>query len=290
MARSRAGSRTAASSKEHAARGSEHAPRGTEHAPASSRPKRSLGQNFLTDPNTARKIAALVRAEPGDTVLEIGPGRGALTRHLLQIGAGRLMAVEKDQDLARELKARWPEIEVVAADALEFPWENLGPCRIVGNLPYNVASPLLWEIVSRARAMVRLVAMVQKEVGQRLAAKPGSRDYGGLSVWVQSFARVEYAFTVPPTVFRPRPKVDSAVLAFIPLQKLDFSSQALAGLIKRCFSQRRKQLRNLLRDAWSPGVEDFLLSRGLSPESRPEVLGPEDFQALSFLLSTAFPA
>ena len=254
------------------------------------RPKRSLGQNFLVDDNVARKIAALVETAPGDKVLEIGPGRGALTRFLIKAGPGSFWAVEKDVDLALGIKARWPEARVVAADALRFPWERLDGFKVAGNLPYNVASPIIWELVSRGRGVTRLVCMVQKEVGQRLAARPGAGDYGALSAWVQSFAAVRLAFTVPPTVFRPRPKVDSAVMVISPRPVRGFQPVALAGLIKRCFQQRRKQVRNLLRNEWSLELENFLVSQGLGPASRPEEFSPEVFQALSILLQAAFPA
>ncbi|THB64045.1 MAG: ribosomal RNA small subunit methyltransferase A [Desulfovibrio sp.] len=254
------------------------------------RAKRSLGQNFLVDDNIARKIAAALAITREDKVLEIGPGTGSLTRFLVEAEPGVLAAVERDPDLALGIKSMWPQIQVQVADGLTVDWARLDGWKIIGNLPYNVASPLMWDAVSKCRNWQRMVFMVQKEVGRRLAAKPSTKAYGALGVWAQSFARVDMAFTVSPQVFRPRPKVDSAVVVFTPLEQTDFPAHALSALLKRCFQMRRKQLRTTLRDIWTLEVDNYLDSQSLSPSSRPEELGPEQFQALSFLLQSAFPA
>jgi len=260
--------------------------------------KRSLGQNFLVDENVARKIVAQVQIEAGDRVLEIGPGPGALTRWLAAARPRRLLAVEKDGYWAGRLKENHPEIEVVVADGLKFGWERLQPgvagapgWKIVGNLPYNVASPLMWEIFSRASGLILAVFMVQKEVAERLAARPGSKTYGALSVWVQSFVRPQLAFVVRPQVFRPRPKVDSGVVVFTsrPAEEKDFDADALALLIKRCFQQRRKQLHTILRSCWTEAVESSLAEWGLSGASRPEELSAPQFQIIARKIG-GFPA
>ncbi len=252
--------------------------------------KRSLGQNFLRDENIARKIVAALALSPGDTVLEIGPGHGALTRWLDEwvqtVPSGRVLALEKDEDLARGIERDFPGVEVVVADALHFPWESLpgaGNLKYVGNLPYNIASPLIWEIVSRSPRYAQAVFMVQHEVGLRLSALAGSGEYGALSVWVQSFAQVRYLFRVPPQVFRPRPKVDSAVMLFEPLnpEQAPAEPELLARLLHMCFQKRRKQLRNILRPWWSERVEQLLESHGRQPTARPEELTPLEFQSLA---------
>ena len=183
------------------------------------RAKKSLGQNFLRDPNICRKIVDSLSPQEGDRVIEIGPGQGALTEHLVEAGAERLLVIEKDDGLADALADRWPGLEILRADATKFPWESLsesGPCKIIGNLPYNVGSKLIWDIVSRVETLERAVFMVQHEVALRLTAESGNKAFGGLTAWVKNFCRTTYLFKVPPTVFRPQPKVDSAVVRFDP--------------------------------------------------------------------------
>lgn len=254
--------------------------------------KRSLGQNFLTDANIARKIVDCLDIHPGDNVLEIGPGRGALTKHILDRQPARLMVLEKDDDLAQALTALHPSIELVAGDALAFPWPTLVPeagWKIIGNLPYNIASPLIWDIVSRA-GFASAVFMVQLEVGQRLKAPSGGKDYGALSVWVQSHARVELLFKVPPQVFQPQPKVTSAVMRFIllPHPPEPNAAKALSATLRMCFQQRRKQLATILKSKGIVRGEDLLLELGIQPSQRPETLEPERFQELSNRLQNKF--
>ncbi len=250
--------------------------------------KKSLGQNFLTDQNVARKIVSLLAIRAGDHVLEIGPGPGALTRWLAESPASCVAALEKDSYWVAELKKKYSQLSAFHGDCLEFAWESLGrlrPWKLVGNLPYNVASPFIWEWCSRSRGWERAVFMVQKEVGQRLAAAPGTKTYGALSVWVQTYAAVHLAFVVGPDVFRPRPKVHSAVLVFSPRETYFEQSQALSLLLRQCFQQRRKQLRNILKTLWTDAVAQWFAVNGLSPSDRPEVLSPEQFQSLAVLLN-----
>lgn len=251
--------------------------------------KRSLGQNFLVDENIARKIVAQLEIGAEDLVLEIGPGPAALTRWLAAAGPRRLVALEKDWYWAGRLKEERPEVEALVADGLEFCWERLrrehngAGWKVVGNLPYNIASPLMWEIFSRASGLTRAVFMVQREVAERLAARPGNKSYGALSVWVQSFVRPRLAFVVRPQVFRPRPKVDSAVVVFTPAPppEQSFDLKDLSWLVKRCFQQRRKQLQTILKPLWSESLEAALQDWGLTGLARPEELSASQFQEIS---------
>lgn len=249
------------------------------------RPKRSLGQNFLTDPNVARKIVNSVGIEAGDVVLEIGPGRGALTGYLMESPARRVLAVEKDRFLSPELKARYPGLGIVNADAMQVDWARLDALpgiRIVGNLPYNVASPIMWDIVWKAMHYGRAVFMVQNEVADRIVAKTRTRDYGGLTAWLQSFAKVEKLFKVGPAVFTPRPKVDSAVVAFTPLPQevRPDAPDRFSRFLKRIFSQRRKQLGGMLGASMGDAGRKYLENEGLTPAARPEELSPLQIRTL----------
>lgn len=257
-------------------------------------PKRSLGQNFLRDVNIARNIVAALDIGPEDHVLEIGPGRGALTKHILERRPAWFGVIEKDDDLAGSIAANHPRVQVKNADALRHAWEEEGgqtPVKIVGNLPYNIASPLMWEIVSRAR-YERAVFMVQLEVAQRIVAPHGGKEYGALSVWIQAHARAELLFKVPPHVFTPAPKVHSAVLRFFP-RKLSFSREeggALASLLHACFQKRRKQMATILKSLTKDDYVSALSELGLEPAIRPEMLAPEQFLALSKMMRFHFPA
>lgn len=247
--------------------------------------KRSLGQNFLQDPNTARRIVAALEIAPGDHVLEIGPGRGALTEWIVAAAPARVQALEKDRDLAQALPERWPVLEVLTGDALEHPWESIDSpsYKVVGNLPYNVASPLIWDFVSRAGDYGRAVFMVQYEVARRLTAEPGSSDYGALTAWVRNFAATTLLFKVGPAVFRPRPKVDSGVVLFSPLADRPGpkAAQTLAGLLRACFQKRRKQLSNILKSQWENGIGQWFAEQGLSGTLRPENLSPRHFRDMA---------
>lgn len=248
------------------------------------RAKKSLGQNFLKDPNICRKIVdALVPAED-DYIIEIGPGQGALTEHLVETDARKLVAIEMDDSLAERLVERWPSLDVVHSDAMKYPWASLDePCKVIGNLPYNVGSKLVWDIVSNVKTLQRAVFMVQHEVAQRLTAEPGSKAYGGLTAWVKNFCKTTYLFKVPPTVFRPQPKVDSAVVRFEPFSPDEWPDEPerLSMLIKLLFQQRRKQVSTILKKRWTPEVERWFEENDVSPKSRPENLTPEQFRSLS---------
>lgn len=252
------------------------------------RAKKSLGQNFLVDQNICHKIVDHLKATPDDSVLEIGPGRGALTQILAQMELKRLVALEKDDDLAEDLSQRWPHIELLNTDALAYDWQSLDneSWKIIGNLPYNIASKLIWDILSRANGLKKAVFMVQHEVALRLTAKPGTKQYGGLTVWVNNFADSRYAFKVPPEVFRPKPRIDSAIVEFFPISQEDRPAHPdkLSTLIKTCFQKRRKQLSNILKLIWNKEVEEWFERNDISPKSRPETLSPLHFESLSRLI------
>jgi len=249
--------------------------------------KKRFGQHFLHDPGILRRIAAAVEVEAGDTMLEIGPGHGGLTAELDRTGA-RLIAIEKDRDLVPALRARFPGVRIVEGDALDLDWHELvgsDRARIVGNIPYNITSPLLEMALTPPRPVV-VVFLVQKEVAERIAATAGNRSYGALSVGVQVVARVERLFTVPAGAFKPRPKVDSAVLRLSPLQEPllgDAEIGAFRRFVVGLFGFRRKQLGRGLRElTGSPPatVVGWLAEAGVGETARPETLTPERFVRL----------
>lgn len=244
--------------------------------------KRSLGQNFLVDRNIARRIVAALGDPLDGPVLEIGPGRGALTSILAETAGRPVLALEKDRELARLLKETHPHVGVVIGDGLTFAWEGLSRLpgiKLVGNLPYNVASPMLWEIVHRASGWSRAVFMVQYEVGRRIVASPGNGEYGALSVWLQAFSIPKLLFKVPPQVFRPMPKIDSAVLHFVPRHEDELPRQpkTLSRILATCFQKRRKQLKSILKQVMHPGLERDITGAGISLGSRPEELSVNNF-------------
>ena len=257
------------------------------NSPAFQAPKRSLGQNFLADPNICRRIVAALRAEAGDPILEIGPGRGALTRILAEHD-GPVLTLEKDGNLVGWLRREFPAVGVVHADGLEFCWERtraVPGLSLIGNLPYNVASPMIWEMVGRCREWKSMVFMVQKEVAERLTASEGSRAYGALSAWVSNFTIPEYVFTVPPHVFRPRPKVDSAIVRFLPRPDPAWAmAKELSWTLKLLFQKRRKQLGGILKEFWSEEVEAWCTGQGIERRVRPEELSPDMLRGLAEVL------
>lgn len=255
------------------------------------RAKRSLGQNFLVDPNLQRKIVEVL--EPaGDTIIEIGPGHGALTDHLVE-EARRLVAVELDDGLAEELSGRFrdrPNVEIVHGDVLAWdpgPILRSGPVKVVGNIPYNITSPILFRLLEWRPVPARIILMVQKEVADRMAAEAGDRQYGALSVGVRAAARVERLFTVGRGAFRPVPNVDSAVVRIDPREPLErAAAERLRVLTRAAFGLRRKQLQKILRTAAPYGMpadeaHGVLEEVGLRPRDRPEVLSPDAFIRLA---------
>lgn len=261
------------------------------------RAKRSLGQNFLVDPNLQRKIVASLDLRADDTVVEIGPGQGALTGHL-EGTVRRLIAVELDDDLADALSARYrdrPDVRIVHADFLEWePPAELAAAapKVVGNIPYNITSPILFRLMAWRPMPERVVIMVQKEVADRLRAEPGEKAYGALTVGIRAVASVEKLFDVGRQAFRPVPNVDSSVLRFRPRPpaEADLPGEGLRALTRAAFGMRRKQLQKILRTAPGYGLEPeraeaALAEVGVRPEDRPEVVDPDTFVALAAALA-----
>ena len=247
-------------------------------------PRKRFGQHFLHDPAILRRIADSIAPAPGDCVVEIGPGEGALTRVLLARIA-HLTAIEIDRDLAARLAGEFPpqRLKVHCADALEFGFATLPEgARIVGNLPYNISTPLLFRLAEHAARFRDLHFMLQREVVERMVAGPSTADYGRLSVMLQVRFRMKKLFTVARGAFRPPPKVESAVVRMEPiaegeLPKMD--QNVFADLVRRAFSARRKTLRNAL--ALEPAAFEEL---GLDPKLRPENLSPSDYVRITQLL------
>ena len=238
-------------------------------------PRQSRGQNFVVDPNTVRRIARLAGVGPGDHVVEIGAGLGALTRALLDTGA-EVTAIEVDEGLVGVLAEVVPEATIVHADALAVDWTSLlheQPAVLVANLPYNVATPIVADLLDGVPLIRRMLVMVQAEVGARLAAGPGSKTYGAVSVKVAYWAHASVVGRVPPTVFLPQPKVDSALVAIerrdVPAGPPGVLPDDLFALVRVGFGQRRKTLRRSL--AGLAGEEDFAAA-GVDPGARAEQL------------------
>ncbi len=257
------------------------------------RPKKRLGQHFLHERGIIERIVQAIAPQPGDALVEIGPGEGVLTLPLLR-AAGRLTAIELDTDLLAPLRARAADcgtLELLHADVLQVDLCTLAPVgarlRIVGNLPYYISSPILFHCLAQAACIADMHFMLQREVVARMAATPGGKEYGRLSVMLQLACRVEPLLVVPPGAFRPPPRVDSAVVRLLPLPpaaRPDVPAAALDRVVRAAFGQRRKTLANALR-----GVLDAaaIATCGIAPGERAERLPPAAFVALARVLARA---
>ncbi len=242
------------------------------------RARKRFGQNFLHDHNVIARIAKSVRPRAGETLLEIGPGQGALTSALLD-GDSTLLALELDRDLIPLLLQKFgdnPRFHLQQGDALELDLAALVPdarIRIVGNLPYNISTPLIFHLLRQSDRIVDMHFMLQKEVVDRLAAQPGNKDYGRLSIMTQYFCRVEPLFEVPPGAFSPQPKVQSAIVRLVPYSELPHpakSVERLQTVVRTAFNQRRKTLRNALQTLVSAEqIEALGINAGARPETLP---------------------
>ncbi|MFP4209403.1 MAG: 16S rRNA (adenine(1518)-N(6)/adenine(1519)-N(6))-dimethyltransferase RsmA [Wenzhouxiangella sp.] len=250
------------------------------------RPRKRFGQHFLIDARVIDRLVAAIRPQPGERLLEIGPGEGVLTRPLLASGA-RLIAVELDRDLAAVLADRLGQpagLTVVQGDILQTDIAALagpGSLRVVGNLPYNISTPILFHLFDQIEQIEDMHFMLQKEVVDRLVATPGSKDYGRLSVMAGFFCRMDWLFDVPPEAFRPPPKVVSAIVRLRPKTLTGLDLQRLPGLdaiVRQAFGQRRKTLRNSLRSLLD---EAAIKAAGIDPGTRPERLSLDQFLALA---------
>jgi 16S rRNA (adenine1518-N6/adenine1519-N6)-dimethyltransferase len=245
------------------------------------RPRKRFGQHFLHDPGVLERIVREIAPAAGDCVVEIGPGEGALTRRLLE-KAGRLTAIEIDRDLAAALEREFAseKLELHVADALRFDFASLpAGARLVGNLPYNISTPLLFHLAESAARLRDLHFMLQLEVVERMVAKPSTPEYGRLSVMLQTLFEMKKLFKVGPGAFRPPPKVDSAVVRMVPLRAVQLPGN-FAGVVRKAFSARRKTLRNAL----GLGAEAFEALR-LDPKLRPENLSPQDYVRVALISS-----
>jgi 16S rRNA (adenine1518-N6/adenine1519-N6)-dimethyltransferase len=253
------------------------------------RTRKRFGQHFLHDQAVLRRIVSAINPQPGEHVVEIGPGAGALTAHLLE-RASELNAVEIDRDLAATLRERWPLLRLHLGDALKFDLSALsaelgGPLRLVGNLPYNISTPLLFHFLEHRQCLTDLHVMLQKEVIDRICAAPGTSDYGRLTVMLAPWVDVVQLFDVGPGAFTPPPRVWSAVARFKVLHQPRFAVNARYGaIVAQAFSQRRKTLRNSLKGLIPEGGWQIA---GVDPGARPETLSPAQYSALAALAAPA---
>jgi len=258
------------------------------------RAKKRFGQHFLRDKNIIRKIVSAAHIGPGDSVIEIGPGTGALTEGLLQAGA-RVLAIEVDRDMVGFLAERFPDLEVISEDALRLSYIGLSKERkvrfkVVSNLPYNISGPILAKFLSERDAFTRLVLMFQKEVAERLVARPNTKAYGALSVFTQVFTDVKIEFNVSKNLFTPRPKVDSSVVSIdvLPEPKVAIENEAFfRAVVRAAFGTRRKTLINALKSLGleKPLLEAALEEAGVDPQRRGETLDLKEFSRLAAALS-----
>lgn len=257
--------------------------------PARHAPRKRFGQNFLVDRHYIDRIVAAVEPAPGDNLVEIGPGLGALTRPLLD-RVRTLTVIEIDRDLAARLSAEFTSdrLRMHNVDALTFDFAMLGSeLRVIGNLPYNISSPMLFHLARYEANVSDMTVMLQREVVQRMAAAPATPDYGRLSVMLQTRFRIERLFIVPPGAFRPTPLVASAIARLTPLgaarPRID-DEELFARVVAAAFGQRRKTLRNALK---SLATEADLEREGIAPGARGETLSVSDFVRLANALAQA---
>lgn len=261
------------------------------------RAKKSLGQNFLTDPAIQQRIVDSLDPQPEDTVIEIGPGQGALTRHL-QGRVRRLVLIELDNDLApalaREYEGR-SDVEVIHADVLTVDLCTVAGgerFKVVGNIPYNITTPIMFRLLERACRPTMIVLMVQKELAERVISGPGNKTYGALSVGVQAVADVKRLFNVRRGAFNPVPNVDSAVIRITPHEPPMLTAEEeadLRTLSRTSFGWRRKQLQKILRSAPQYGLDPDAVANvqtvaGIASDARPETLSPAQFILLARIL------
>ncbi len=258
-------------------------------------PRKRFGQNFLHDHNIIYSILSSLNSQTKDHWVEIGPGMGALTEPLLAQGLN-LEVVELDRDLVIYLKNKfkaYPDLKIHSADALRFDFSALAKenekLRVIGNLPYNISTPLMFHLLDNANCIEDMHFMLQKEVVDRICAEPGSKKYGRLSVMMQYYCKTELLFDVPPESFDPAPKVMSAIVRLIPhaLPPVEVNDlKMLNRVVTQAFSQRRKTLRNSLKKLIA---EDALSALGIDPNLRAEVISLNDFARLSNLIEATEP-
>lgn len=256
-------------------------------SPFAHRARKRFGQNFLTDQSIINSIVRSIRPQSHDRLVEIGPGQGAITQQLIE-SCPSLQVIELDRDLIPILLAqfaKYTDFKIHQQDALKFDFSSLivdeRPLRIVGNLPYNISTPLIFHLLTYQERISDMHFMLQKEVVNRLVASPGEKNYGRLSVMVQYYCQTECLFEVPPESFDPQPKVDSAIVRLQPYQTIPFIAdniQHLSQLVNLAFQQRRKTLRNTLKQLIDT---DTIETLDINTRLRPENLSVEDYVNLS---------
>jgi 16S rRNA (adenine1518-N6/adenine1519-N6)-dimethyltransferase len=260
------------------------------------RAKKSLGQNFLVDPNYQRKIIEALHLDPGDTILEIGPGTGALTDHIVG-NVAHFTAIELDDQLAASLQRKYAgrdDFTLIHQDVMEVDLGDVANTKVVGNIPYNITSPIIFHLLDRAARPATIVLMIQREVADRLLAEPGTPEYGALTVGVQTAARVERLFHVGRGAFRPVPNVDSTVIRITPYRPPPLSAaeeRDVRALTRTSFAWRRKQLQKTLRTApeyalTAEEVGRVMAETGIALDRRPESLAPAEIATLARALRT----
>ncbi|MBN1683895.1 MAG: 16S rRNA (adenine(1518)-N(6)/adenine(1519)-N(6))-dimethyltransferase RsmA [Gammaproteobacteria bacterium] len=256
------------------------------------RARKRFGQNFLCDSMVVEKIIAAIAPKKTDRVVEIGPGLGALTTRMLPI-VGKMMAIEIDRDLIPKLRRQCQhlgELTIYQTDVLKFDFSSLDnndhhKLRIIGNLPYNISTPLIFHLLNYANLIKDMHLMFQKEVGERLGAKVGSKKYGRLTVMAQYFCKIELLFIAPPEAFKPKPKIQSAFVRLIPYKVPPYQSRnfdLFQKIVKTAFIKRRKTLKNALKN-FPELPENWPEKTGIDPHLRPEQISIEQYVILSNL-------
>ncbi len=248
-------------------------------------PKKHLGQNFLYDPSILTRIIDAAELSPDDTVVEIGPGPGRLTR-LLAEAVKKVIAIELDQELYERLRAEligYRNVELVQGDALKYSYERIGRFKIVANIPYYITTPIIFRLLDARENITTMTLTIQKEVAERIAALPGGKDYGVLSIMIQYYAHPDMKLIIPKEAFKPTPKVDSAVLHIKMLERPSVyvhDEKLFFRIVKTAFSQRRKTLSNSLKGLGTD-IKELLTAAGIDPGRRPETLRLEEFAVLA---------
>jgi len=251
-----------------------------------SRPKKSLGQHFLRDENIARKIVGFLNSEKAGYIIEIGPGNGVLTKYIFARKEVPSVAVEIDPGRVEFLRNEFPGMEgqIIHGDFLKFDLSAFkSPVAVIGNFPYNISSQIFFRILENRNIITEVVCMIQKEVAERLSAGPGKKTYGILSVLLQAYYNIEYLFSVTPEVFYPKPKVHSAVIRLKrnKINELDCDENLFFRIVKACFNQRRKTIRNSMKK-----ITDSLVATSDLLSKRPEQLNVEQFVELTRLIQS----
>ena len=247
--------------------------------------KKHLGQNFLYDPSILDNIIQASGLAGEDTVVEIGPGPGRLTRKLAEI-VKRLIAIELDPELYDRLRGdfiAYRNVEIIHADALKFPFGTIGEFKVVANIPYYITTPIIFRLLDAKEHLKSMTLTIQKEVAERIVAEPGGRDYGVLTIMIQYFAQPELKFIIPKEAFRPIPKVDSALVHMKILEQprvVVRDEKVFFRLVRTAFSQRRKTLSNSLK-GFGGDIRAVMISAGIDPQRRPETLSLEEFGRLA---------